>query len=310
VRVKVHACGVCHSDSLTVLGAMGNDFPRAPGHEVAGTVDALGDGVSVWSAGDRVGVGWFGGCDFTCEACRRGDFISCVNVQVPGIAYDGGYAEYMLAPVESLARIPDDLSDVDAAPLLCAGITTFNALRESVARPGDLVAVVGVGGLGHLGVQYAAKMGFEVVAIARGEEKGPLAKALGAHHYIDSTASDVAQELRALGGAQVVLATVTVADAMTAPLGGIKPRGQLVVVGASPDPLQVPPFALIPGSTAVQGHASGTSQDSEDTLRFSALTGVRPTIETMPLAEAQAAYDRMMSGDARFRVVLTMDDSR
>jgi D-arabinose 1-dehydrogenase-like Zn-dependent alcohol dehydrogenase len=308
VRVKVHACGVCHSDSLTVLGAMGNDFPRAPGHEVAGTVDALGDGVSAWSSGDRVGVGWFGGCDFTCEACRRGDFISCENGQVPGIAYDGGYAEYMLAPAEALARIPDDLSDVDAAPLLCAGITTFNALRESVARPGDLVAIVGVGGLGHLGVQYAAKMGFEVVAIARGEEKGPLAKDLGAHHYIDSTASDVAQELRALGGAQVVLATVTVADAMTAALGGIKPRGQLVVVGASPDPLQVPPFALIPGSTAVQGHASGTSQDSEDTLRFSALTGVRPTIETLPLAEAQAAYDRMMSGDARFRMVLTMDE--
>jgi D-arabinose 1-dehydrogenase-like Zn-dependent alcohol dehydrogenase len=266
--------------------------------------------VTAWSTGDRVGVGWFGGCDFTCEACSRGDFISCEKGQVPGIAYDGGYAEYMVAPAEALARIPGDLSDVDAAPLLCAGITSFNALRGSVARPGDLVAIVGVGGLGHLGIQYAAKMGFEVVAIARGEEKGPLAKALGAHHYIDSTASDVAKELRKLGGAQVVLATVTVPDAMTAALGGIKPRGQLVVVGASPDPLQVPPFALIPGSTAVQGHASGTSQDSEDTLRFSALTGVRPTIETMPLAEAQAAYDRMMSGDARFRVVLTMDASR
>jgi propanol-preferring alcohol dehydrogenase len=307
VRVKVHACGVCHSDSLTVLGAMGNDFPRAPGHEVAGTVDAVGDGVSAWSSGDRVGVGWFGGCDFTCEACRRGDFISCENVQIPGIAYDGGYAEYMVAPAEALARIPDDLSDVDAAPLLCAGITTFNALRRSVARPGDRVAILGVGGLGHLGIQYAAKMGFEVVAIARGEEKGPLAKELGAHHYIDSTASGVAKELNKLGGAQVVLATVTVADAMTAALGGIKPRGQLVVVGGSPDPMQVPPFALIPGSTAVKGHASGTSQDSEDTLRFSALTGVRPTIETLPLAEAQAAYDKMMSGDARFRMVLTMD---
>jgi D-arabinose 1-dehydrogenase-like Zn-dependent alcohol dehydrogenase len=306
VRVKVHACGVCHSDSLTVFGAMGNDFPRAPGHEVAGEIEAVGDGVTVWQAGDRVGVGWFGGCDFTCEACRRGDFISCENGRVPGIAYDGGYAEYMVAPAEALARIPDDLSDVDAAPLLCAGITTFNALRESVARPGDLVAIVGVGGLGHLGVQYAAKMGFEVVAIARGEEKGPLAKELGAHHYIDSTTSDVAAELTRLGGAQVVLATVTVPDAMTATLGGIKPRGQLVVVGASADPLQVPPFALIPGSTAVQGHASGTSQDSEDTLRFSALTGVRPTIETLPLAEAQAAYDKMMRGDARFRMVLTM----
>ena len=307
VRVRVHACGVCHSDALTVQGAMGNDFPRAPGHEVAGTVDAVGDGVSAWSSGDRVGVGWFGGCDFTCEACRRGDFISCENVQIPGIAYDGGYAEYMVAPAETLARIPDDLSDVDAAPLLCAGITTFNALRQSVARPGDVVAILGVGGLGHLGIQYAAKMGFEVVAIARGEEKGPLSKELGAHHYIDSTASNVAKELSKLGGAQVVLATVTVPDAMTAALGGIKPRGQLVVVGGSPDPMQVPPFALIPGSTAVQGHASGTSQDSEDTLRFSALTGVRPTIETLPLAEAQAAYDKMMRGDARFRMVLTMD---
>ncbi len=306
VRVKVHACGVCHSDSLTVMGAMGNDFPRAPGHEVAGEVDALGDGVSGWKVGDRVGVGWFGGCDFTCESCRRGDFISCENGQVSGISYDGGYAEYMIAPAEALARIPEDLSAVDAAPLLCAGITTFNALRASVARPGDLVAILGVGGLGHLGIQYAAKMGFEVVAIARGEEKGPLAKELGAHHYIDSTRSDVAEELNRLGGAKVVLATVTVPDAMTPALGGLKARGQLVVVGASADPLQVPPFALIPGSTAVKGHASGTSQDSEDTLRFSALTGVRPTIETVPLAEAQAAYDKMMAGDARFRMVLTM----
>lgn len=306
VRVRVHACGVCHSDSLTVHGAMGNDFPRAPGHEVAGEVDAVGDGVEGWSAGDRVGVGWFGGCCFVCEPCRRGDFISCENGLVAGIAYDGGYAEYMVAPAEALARIPEDLSAADAAPLLCAGITTFNALRESVARPGDLVAILGVGGLGHLGIQYAAKMGFEVAAIARGTEKGPLAKELGAHHYIDSTASDVAEELNKLGGAQVVLATVTVPDAMTPALGGLKPRGQLVVVGASADPMQVPPFALIPGSTAVQGHASGTSQDSEDTLRFSALTGVRPTIETMPLAQAQAAYDRMMSGDARFRMVLTM----
>src|SRR3954469_434768 len=305
VRVKVHACGVCHSDSITVVGALGNSFPRAPGHEIAGVIDAVGEDVTTWKPGDRVSVGWFGGCDFTCEACRRGDFISCQNGQVPGISYDGGYAEYMVAPAEALARIPDDLSDADAAPLLCAGITTFNALRASVARPGDLVAILGVGGLGHLGIQYAVKMGFEVVAIARGEEKGPLAKGLGAHHYIDSTASDVAEELTKRGGAQVVLATVTVPDAMTPALGGLKPRGQLVIVGGAPDPLQVPPFALIPGSTAVQGHASGTSQDSEDTLRFSVLTGVRPTIETLPLAEAQTAYDRMMSGDARFRIVLT-----
>ena len=260
-----------------------------------------------WTVGDRVGVGWFGGCDFTCEPCRRGDFISCENGQIPGIAYDGGYAEYMVAPAEALARIPDDLSDVDAAPLLCAGITTFNALRESVARPGDVVAILGIGGLGHLGVQFAAKMGFEVVAIARGEEKGPLAKELGAHHYIDSKVSDVAAELNKLGGAQVVLATVTVPDAMTATLGGLKARGQLVVVGAPTEPMQVPAAALIFKSAAVQGHASGTSQDSEDTLRFSALTGVRPMIETMPLSEAQAAYDKMMSGAARFRMVLTMD---
>ncbi len=307
VRVKVHACGVCHSDSITVHGALGNSFPRAPGHEVAGVVDAVGEGVTAWTAGDRVGVGWFGGCDFTCESCRRGDFISCENGQVPGIAYDGGYAEYMVAPAETLARIPNDLSDVDAAPLLCAGITTFNALRESVARPSDLVAILGVGGLGHLGIQFAAKMGFEVAAIARGKDKEPLAKELGAHHYIDSKASDVAAELNKLGGAQVVLATVTVSDAMTATLGGLKARGQLVVLGAADEPMQVPGVALIFKSASIQGHASGTSQDSEDTLRFSALTGVRPMIETMPLAEAQAAYDKMMSGAARFRMVLTMD---
>ena len=307
VRVKVHACGVCHSDSITVVGAMGNSFPRAPGHEVAGMVDAVGDGVTTWTGGDRVGVGWFGGCDFTCESCRRGDFINCKNGQVPGIAYDGGYAEYMVAPAEALARIPEDLDDVDAAPLLCAGITTFNALRESVARPGDVVAILGLGGLGHLGVQFAAKMGFEVVAIARGEEKGPLAKELGAHHYIDSKVSDPAAELTKLGGATVVLATVTVSDAMTATLGGLKARGQLVVVGADNEPMQVPGVTLIFKSAAVQGHASGTSQDSEDTLRFAALTGVRPMIETMPLSEAQAAYDKMMSGAARFRMVLTMD---
>ncbi|RDH77090.1 alcohol dehydrogenase [Mycolicibacterium moriokaense] len=306
VRVKVHACGVCHSDSLTVAGVAGS-YPRAPGHEVAGEVDAVGDGVTAWSAGDRVGVGWFGGCDFTCEPCRRGDFISCENGQVPGLAYDGGYAEYMVTPAEALARIPDDLADVDAAPLLCAGITTFNSLRESVARPGDLVAILGVGGLGHLGIQYANRMGFEVVAIARGTDKEPLAKELGAHHYIDSKASDVTAELNRLGGAVVVLATVTAPDAMTPAIGGLKPRGQLVVVGISPDAIQVSPLAIIPKSTSVQGHASGTSQDSEDTLRFSALTGVRPMIETVPLSDVQAAYDKMMSGAARFRMVLTME---
>lgn len=307
VRVKVHACGVCHSDLLTVIGMMGNSFPRAPGHEVAGVVDSVGDGVTTWKPGDRVGVGWFGGCDFTCEACRRGDFISCENGQIPGISYDGGYAEYMVAPAEALARIPDDLSYVEAGPLLCAGITTFNALRESVARPSDVVAVLGVGGLGHLGIQFAAKMGFETVAIARGTDKEPLARKLGAHHYIDSKASDVAKELTKLGGAQVILATVTVADAMSATIEGLKARGQLVVVGAPPEPMQTPLSPLIFKSAAVQGHASGTSQDSEDTLRFSALTGVRPMIETVPLSDVQAAYDKMMSGAARFRMVLTMD---
>jgi len=306
VRVRVQACGVCHSDSITVEGHMPIEYPRVPGHEVAGVVDAVGDGVEGYAPGDRVGVGWFGGCCFHCEPCRRGNFIACENGKVSGISYDGGYAEMMVAPWEALARIPDDLSDADAAPLLCAGITTFNALRASVARPGDRVAILGVGGLGHLGIQYAAKMGLEVVAIARGTDKEPLARELGAHHYVDSTAGDVAEALTALGGVQVVLATVTVADAMTATLGGIKPGGQLVVVGAPPDPLAVPAFALIPGSSAVQGHASGTSRDSEDTLAFSALTGVRPRIETVPLAEAPAAYDRMMAGDARFRMVLTM----
>ncbi|WP_165001020.1 alcohol dehydrogenase [Rothia uropygioeca] len=307
VRVKVHACGVCHSDAFTVAGAMGNEFPRSPGHEIAGEIDAVGDGVTAWSPGQRVGVGWFGGCDFTCEACRRGDFVSCENGEIPGIHYDGGYAEYAVVPAEALASIPDDLSDVDAAPLLCAGVTTFNALRKSSARPGDVVAVLGVGGLGHLAVQYAAKMGFETVAIARGTAKKDLALELGAHHYIDSTSTDPAEELNKLGGANVVLATVTAPDAMTAVLSGLKPRGELMVVGASADPMQIPPFALIPGSLAVQGHASGTSQDSEDAMRFSVLTGVNAQIETVPLAKAQSAFDKMMAGDARFRMVLTMD---
>jgi D-arabinose 1-dehydrogenase-like Zn-dependent alcohol dehydrogenase len=306
VRVRVQACGVCHSDAVTVEGHMPIEYPRIPGHEVAGVVDAIGEGVEGYAPGDRVGVGWFGGCCFHCEPCRRGNFIACENGKVPGVSYDGGYAEAMVAPWEALARIPDDLSDAEAAPLLCAGITTFNALRSSVARPGDRVAILGVGGLGHLGIQYAARMGLEVVAIARGTDKEPLARELGAHHYVDSTAADVAEALTALGGVQVVLATVTVAGAMTDTLGGIKPGGQLVVVGAPPDPLEVPAFALIPGSSAIQGHASGTSKDSEDTLAFSALTGVRPRIETVPLAEAPAAYDKMMAGDARFRMVLTM----
>lgn len=305
VVVRVEACGVCHSDSFTVEGGMPVDYPRVPGHEIAGRIEAVGEGVVAWEVGQRVGVGWFGGSCGHCDPCRRGDMISCVNGQVPGIAYDGGYADHVRVPQDALAAVPDDLAAVDAAPLLCAGITTFNALRESGARPGDLVAVLGVGGLGHLAVQFARRMGFETVAIARGTDKKDQALALGAHHYVDSTATDVAEALQALGGAVTVLATVTAPDAMSAAVGGLRPRGRMVVVGASADPMQIPPFALIPGSTGVLGHASGTSKDSEDTLRFSALFDVRPTIETFPLEEAAAGYARMMSGDARFRVVLT-----
>jgi D-arabinose 1-dehydrogenase-like Zn-dependent alcohol dehydrogenase len=306
VRVRVEACGVCHSDSITVEGHMPMEYPRVPGHEIAGVIEALGEDTHPWEQGQRVGVGWFGGHCGYCDPCRRGDFISCVNGQVPGIAYDGGYADHVIVPKAALASIPDDLSAADAAPLLCAGITTFNALRESGAGPGDLVAILGVGGLGHLGVQYARRMGFETVAIARGTDKRRHALDLGAHHYIDSTTQDVAQELKQLGGAQTILATVTASDAMSAAVGGLRPRGRMIVVGASPDPLQIPPFALIPGSTGVIGHASGTSKDSEDTLRFSALQDVRPQIETYPLEHAAEGYARMMSGDARFRVVLTM----
>lgn len=305
VVVRVEACGVCHSDSLTIEGAWpGIEYPRVPGHEIAGRIEAVGEDTHPWEVGQRVGVGWFGGHCGYCDPCRRGDFISCVNGLVPGIAYDGGYADHVLVPKSALASIPDDLSAQDAAPLLCAGITTFNALRESGARAGDLVAILGIGGLGHLGVQFARRMGFETVAIARGTGKEDQARALGAHHYIDSTAGDVAEALKELGGAQTILATVTAPDAMSAAVGGLRPRGQMVVVGASADPMQIPPFALIPGSTAVAGHASGTSKDSEDTLRFSALQDVRPTIETYPLEQAAEGYARMMSGDARFRVVL------
>ena len=306
VRVRVEACGVCHSDAFTTEGWMpGIENPRVPGHEIAGRIDAVGDAVVPWEVGQRVGVGWFGGNCGHCDPCRRGDLISCANGQVPGIAFDGGYADHVVVPQSALASIPDDLAAVDAAPLLCAGVTTFNALRESGARPGDLVAILGVGGLGHLGVQFARRMGFETVAIARGTDKRAQALQLGAHHYIDSTATDVAAALQELGGAVTILATVTAPDAMSAVVGGLRPRGRMVVVGASADPMQIPPFALIPGSTGVVGHASGTSKDSEDALRFSALTDVRPMIETYPLEEAAAGYARMMSGDARFRVVLT-----
>jgi D-arabinose 1-dehydrogenase-like Zn-dependent alcohol dehydrogenase len=306
--VRVQACGICHSDVMSQHGGFpGMSWPRIPGHEIAGVIEELGDGVEGWETGQRVGVGWFGGNCGHCVPCRRGDLISCVNLKIPGITFDGGYADYVVVDSGALASIPDDLSAEDAAPLLCAGITTYNALRRSGAYGGDLVAVLGVGGLGHLGVQFAAKLGFETAAIARGTEKEELARKLGAHHYIDSTASDPGQELQKLGGAKVILATVTSAQAMTAVIGGLGVRGKLIVVGASMDPIEVPPAMLIGGSKSIVGHASGTSRDSEDTLGFSTLSGVRPMIETYPLEQAPAAYERMLSGDARFRVVLTMD---
>ena len=307
VRIKVQACGICHSDSYTREGSFPDiEYPRVPGHEIAGIVDAVGSGVLGWKAGDRAGVGWHGGHCGYCDPCRRGDFVVCQNAaQVPGISYDGGYAEYMVAPAGALALIPEELSPTEAAPLMCAGITTYNSLRNSGARPGDVVAVLGVGGLGHLGVQFAAKMGFETVAIARGKDKEPLAKKLGARHYCDSQAQDVAAELVKLGGAKVILATVTVAEAMSAAVGGLGINGKLIVLGAAPDPLEVSPLSLIMGRRSIVGWPSGTSIDSQDTLSFSALTGVRPMNEVFPLERAAEAYELMMSGRARFRVVLT-----
>lgn len=306
VRIKVQACGICHSDVFTVEGLFpGIEYPRVPGHEVVGVIDAVGADVPDWNKGMRVGVGWHGGHCGYCSSCRRGDFITCVRGQVPGIAYDGGYAEYMIAPFEALASIPDDLKAEDAAPLLCAGITTFNALRHSGARAGEVVAILGIGGLGHLGVQFAAKMGFKTIAIARGTDKGPLAKKLGAHVYIDSTAQNAAEELTKLGGAKVILATVTDAKTMSSVVAGLGIDGKLVVVGASGDSIEVPPLLLIGGRRSIAGWPSGTASDSEDTLRFSALANVRPMIETYSLENAAAGYQRMMSGKARFRVVLT-----
>ncbi len=305
VRVRVEACGICHSDSFTVQGAWpGIQYPRVPGHEIAGRIDAIGSGVATWTVGQRVGVGWFGGNCGVCPPCRRGDFIHCAVGKTPGISYDGGYAEYMIAPIEALAAIPEELSAVEAGPLLCAGITTFNALRNSGARAGDLVAILGIGGLGHLGVQFARRMGFHTVAIARGKDKETLALELGAHRYIDSQAQDVAKELQALGGAKVILATVTSVEAMTAVTNGLGLHGKLLVVGVSREPIEVTPIQLINGTKQVAGWPSGTAADSEDTLRFSALQGIKPMIETYPLAKAQEAYERMMSGKARFRVVL------
>ncbi|PYS90013.1 MAG: alcohol dehydrogenase [Acidobacteria bacterium] len=310
VRIKVEACGICHSDSLVKEGSLpGIQYPRVPGHEVAGLVDAVGASVAGWTEGQRVGVGWHGGHCGYCDACRRGDFFGCqIALQITGLTYDGGYADYMIAPAEALALLPEGLSAVEAGPLVCAGVTTFNALRNSGARPGDLVAVLGLGGLGHLGVQFAAKMGFRTIAIARGSDKEPLAKQFGAHRYIDSQAQDAAAELVKLGGAKIILATVTNAEAMSATLGGLSVNGKLLVLGAPHEPLAVPAGLLIAGRRSVAGWYSGTSIDSQDTLAFSLLTGVRALTEVFPLERAAEAYERMMSGKARFRVVLTTEN--
>ncbi len=308
VRITVEACGICHSDAVTKEGMLpGIQYPRVPGHEIAGIIDAVGAGVSGWRAGQRVGVGWHGGHCGYCDSCRRGDFITCqVAPQITGIAYDGGYAEYMIAPSAALALIPEGLTAVEAGPLMCAGVTTFNSLRNSGARPGDLVAILGVGGLGHLAIQFAAKMGFRTVAIARGKDKEPLARKLGASQYIDTRAQDPAAELLTLGGAKVILATVTDGRAMSAALGGLGVNGKLVILGAAGEPLEVRAIPLIFGRRSIIGWPSGTSIDSQDTLSFSMLTGVRAMTETFPLERAPEAYEHMMSGKARFRAVLTM----
>jgi D-arabinose 1-dehydrogenase-like Zn-dependent alcohol dehydrogenase len=308
VRIKVQACGVCHSDTITKTGAFpGIQYPRVPGHEVIGVIDAVGAGVVEWKPGQRVGVGWHGKHCGHCDDCRRGDFFACTeDHQVTGINFDGGYADYMIAPEVAIALVPDDLAPADAAPLMCAGVTTFNALRNSGARSGDLVAVLGLGGLGHLGTQYAAKMGFNTVAIARGKDKEPLARQLGARHYIDSQTQNPAAELTKLGGAKVILATITDSAAMSATQGGLGTRGTLMVLGAPPTPLNISAFGLIGKCSSVRGWYSGTSIDSQDALAFSLRNGVRSMNETYPLEKVNEAYERMMSGKARFRVVLTM----
>jgi D-arabinose 1-dehydrogenase-like Zn-dependent alcohol dehydrogenase len=307
IRIKVQACGVCHSDVLVKEGVWpGQQYPRVPGHEVAGRVDAVGENVTNWKVGQHVGVGWHGGHDFVCESCRRGDFILCDNLKVTGIHFDGGYAEYMIVPAEAVALMPEELPADQAAPLLCAGVTTYNPLRNIGARAGDLVAVQGIGGLGHLGIQYAQRMGFRTVAIGRNKDKEPLAKKLGAHAYIDTAVSDPAKELQALGGARVILATAPNAKSIAALAGGLGPNGKLLIVGAPSEPLSVSVLPLIFRRQSIQGWPSGTARDSQDTLSFSALTGVRPMIEKYPLEKASEAYDRMIQGHARFRVVLTM----
>jgi D-arabinose 1-dehydrogenase-like Zn-dependent alcohol dehydrogenase len=307
VRIKVEACGICHSDVLTKDGLWpGIQYPRVPGHEVVGIIDDANAAVTQWKNGQRVGVGWHGGQDNTCPACRRGDFRNCRNVRIPGISYDGGYQQYMVVPIEALVAIPDSLNAVEVAPLLCAGITTFNALRHSGAMPGDLVAVQGIGGLGHLGIQFANKFGYKVAAIGRGPENAAFAKKLGAHVYIDSKATNAAAELQKRGGAQAILATAPSSKAMSELIDGLGANGKLLVIGATFEPIEVTPIQLIMGVRSIQGWAAGTPADSEDTLRFAELSGVRPMIETYPLEKAGEAYARMLSGEAKFRVVLTM----
>jgi D-arabinose 1-dehydrogenase-like Zn-dependent alcohol dehydrogenase len=307
VRIRVQACGICHSDVVAKEGLFpGISYPRVPGHEVAGVIDEVGAGVTAWKKGERVGVGWHGGQDGTCLACRRGDFVNCANAKICGTTYDGGYQEYMVAPVEGLAHIPESLDVAEAAPLMCAGVTTFNALRHSGALPSDLVAVQGIGGLGHLGVQFAKKFGYRVAAVGRGSVNAALAKKLGADVYIDSSATDPAAELQKLGGASVILATATSGKSMAALVGGLGVNGSMVVVGAPTDSIEVLPLQLLFGKRGVKGWAGGIPTDSEDTLRFAEMTGVRPMIEKYPLAKAAEGYARMMSGKAEFRVVLTM----
>jgi alcohol dehydrogenase/propanol-preferring alcohol dehydrogenase len=308
VRVQVEACGICHSDAFVKEGTFpGIDYPRVPGHEVAGVIDAVGSDVTQRSEGDRIGVGWHGGHCFTCDACREGDFVNCENALVTGISFDGGYAEYMTAPAEAVAKMPEDLAAEEAAPLLCAGITTYNALRNQNLRAGDLVAVQGIGGLGHLGVQYAAEMGYEVAALSTSADKEDLALDLGASHFVDVSSQDGAEALQELGGADLILATAPNSTAITDVVGGLGRDGSLVIVAATGEPIEVSPMALIQGRKSVSGWPSGSATDSEDTLDFSALTGVTPEIETFPIEETATAYDRMINNEARFRAVLTME---
>jgi len=307
VRIKVEACGICHSDVVVKEGGLpGIQYPRVPGHEVAGRIDKLGPDVTLWKVGQRVGLGWHGGHCFECDPCRRGDFVNCQKEKITALHFDGGYQEYMVAPAEAVAAMPDDLPADEAAPLLCAGVTVFNPLRNSGARPGDVVAVQGIGGLGHLGIQYACRMGFRTVAIGRGSDKQALAAKLGAHEYLDTEKGDPAAALQKLGGAKIILATAPDSKAMSALVNGLGPRGALIIVGASSEPVAVSPLQLIFGTKEIRGWASGTGADSEDTLRFSSLSGVRPMIERYPLEKAAEAYNQMLTGKARFRVVLTM----